>query len=101
MLYCTALYRVLTASYMHIQPIAVAWAHACRSIPVYGTTHADHLAGDIPVTEVMSDEMIKGQYEEQTGYQIINALKANNLSHLDVQMILFSVSRTIHLGRNT
>jgi L-ribulose-5-phosphate 4-epimerase len=67
---------------------AVAWAQACRSIPVYGTTHADHLACDIPVTEVMSDEMIRGQYEEETGHQIINALKENNLSHLDVQMIL-------------
>ena len=67
---------------------AVAWSQACRPIPVYGTTHADHLAGDIPVTEVMSDEMIRGQYEEQTGYQIINALKEKNLSALDVQMIL-------------
>jgi len=67
---------------------AVAWAQACRPIPIYGTTHADHLSGDIPVTEVMSDEMIRGQYEEQTGYQIINALKEKNLSPRDVQMIL-------------
>lgn len=67
---------------------AVAWAQACRAIPVYGTTHADHLACDIPVTEVMSDEMIKGQYEEETGYQIVNALKDKNLSPQDVQMIL-------------
>jgi L-ribulose-5-phosphate 4-epimerase len=67
---------------------AVVWAQACRPIPVYGTTHADHLACDIPVTLVMSDEMIKGQYEEQTGYQIINALKDKDLSPQDVQMIL-------------
>ncbi|MBN1471416.1 MAG: class II aldolase/adducin family protein, partial [Syntrophaceae bacterium] len=33
-------------------------------------------------------EMIKGQYEEQTGYQIINALKEKNLSPRDVEMIL-------------
>ena len=67
---------------------ATAWAQTCRSIPIYGTTHADHLAGDIPVTEVMSDDMIKGQYEEQTGYQILNALKEQNLSPSEVQMIL-------------
>jgi L-ribulose-5-phosphate 4-epimerase len=67
---------------------AVAWAQACRPIPIYGTTHADHLSCDIPVTKVMSDEMIKGQYEVETGNQIINAIKENNLSHLEVQMIL-------------
>lgn len=67
---------------------AVAWAQACRPIPIYGTTHADHLAHDIPVTKVMSDKMIKGQYEVETGHQIINALKEKNLSHLDVEMIL-------------
>ncbi len=85
------LYRSLPDIYsiVHAHSVyAVAWAQACRPIPVYGTTHADHLAGDIPVTEVMSDEMIKGQYEEQTGYQIINALKKKNLSSHDVQMIL-------------
>lgn len=54
---------------------AVSWAQACRGIPIYGTTHADHVAGTIPVTEVMSDDMIKGNYEEQTGYQILNALR--------------------------
>jgi L-ribulose-5-phosphate 4-epimerase len=85
------LYRFLSGVYSIVHAhstYAVAWAQACRPIPVYGTTHADHLAGDIPVTEVMSDEMIRGQYEEQTGYQIINALKKKNLSPHYVQMIL-------------
>jgi L-ribulose-5-phosphate 4-epimerase len=85
------LYRLLPGIYSVVHAhsaYAVAWAQACRSIPIYGTTHADHLAGDIPVTEVMSDEMIRGQYEEQTGYQIINALKEKNLSPHYVQMIL-------------
>ncbi len=67
---------------------AVAWAQACRAVPIYGTTHADHLACDIPVTEVMADEAIKGDYEEQTGYQILQALKDQNLSVEEVQMIL-------------
>lgn len=82
-----SLQGVLSVVHAH-SAYAVAWAQACRPIPIYGTTHADHLAGDIPVTEVMSDEMIRGQYEEQTGYQIINALKEKNLSPQDVQMIL-------------
>ena len=85
------LYRSLSGVYgiVHAHSTyAVAWAQACRSIPIYGTTHADHLVGDVPVTEVMSDEMIMGQYEEQTGYQILNALKEKNLSPHEVQMIL-------------
>jgi len=85
------LYRSLSGIYSIVHAhsaYAVAWAQACRPIPIYGTTHADHLAGDIPVTEVMSDEMIKGQYEEQTGYQIVNTLEKDNLSPNDVQMIL-------------
>lgn len=85
------LYRSLQGIYSIVHAhsaYAVAWAQACRPIPIYGTTHADHLAGDIPVTLVMSDEMIRGQYEEETGYQIINALKEKNFSPQEVQMIL-------------
>ncbi len=69
-------------------PYAVGWAQARREIPLYGTTHADHQTCNVPVTAVMSDEMIRGNYEEQTGYQILNALKDQNLSYKDIQMIL-------------
>jgi L-ribulose-5-phosphate 4-epimerase len=50
---------------------AVAWAQAGRSVPILGTTHADHLAGDIPCTRRMSDRMIRGDYEEETGNLIV------------------------------
>lgn len=65
---------------------AVAWAQALRSIPIYGTTHADHLAQDVPCTKVMSDEMVKGDYEEETGKQIIEAFQ--NLSYREIEMVL-------------
>jgi L-ribulose-5-phosphate 4-epimerase len=65
---------------------ATAWAQAVRSIPVLGTTHADHLAADIPVTKVMSDEMIRGNYEEETGQQILDAFK--NQSNEEIEMVL-------------
>lgn len=65
---------------------AVAWSQACKPIPCLGTTHADHLPFDIPVTEVMSDEMIKGDYEEETGNQIINAF--GDLSYEEIEMVL-------------
>jgi L-ribulose-5-phosphate 4-epimerase len=67
---------------------ATAWAQALRDIPIYGTTHADHLTVDIPCAPPMNDEMIKGQYEYETGYQIINCLKERNYSYSDVEMML-------------
>ena len=67
---------------------ATAWAQSLRDIPLYGTTHADHLTSDVPCAAPMSDEMIKGDYEYETGFQIINALKEKNLSYTDVEMIL-------------
>src|SRR5699024_10139129 len=65
-----------------------AWAQTQQDIPIMGTTHADHLTQDIPSTPPMIDEMIKGDYEEQTGYQIINALKERGFSYEEVEMIL-------------
>jgi L-ribulose-5-phosphate 4-epimerase len=67
---------------------ATAWAQALLDIPIYGTTHADHLAGDIPCAPPMSDELIKGDYERQTGYQIIRCLEENELDHRETEMIL-------------
>ena len=65
-----------------------AWAQAQQDIPIMGTTHADHLTEDIPCAPPMSDEMIKGDYEEQTGYQIIEALSNRQFSYEEVEMIL-------------
>jgi L-ribulose-5-phosphate 4-epimerase len=67
---------------------ATAWAQAQRDIPIFGTTHADHNTVDIPCAPPMSDEMIKGNYEHETGFQIINCLKERNLNYEEVEMIL-------------
>lgn len=67
---------------------ATAWAQALRDIPIFGTTHADHNTVDIPCAPPMSDEMIRGDYEYQTGFQIINCLKEKKLSYEEVEMIL-------------
>jgi L-ribulose-5-phosphate 4-epimerase len=67
---------------------ATAWAQAQRAIPVFGTTHADHTTVDIPCAPPMSDEMIKGNYEYETGFQIINYFKDKKLSYEETEMIL-------------
>lgn len=67
---------------------ATAWAQAQRDIPIFGTTHADHNTVDIPCAPPMSDEMIMGDYELQTGFQIMNLFKEKNLNYQEVEMVL-------------
>ena len=67
---------------------ATAWAQSQRDIPIYGTTHADHNTVNIPCAAPMSDEMIQGDYEFQTGFQIMNCLQDKGLSFKEIEMIL-------------
>ena len=57
---------------------ATAWAQACLPIPLYGTTHADHLAEEVPCTAIMSAEAVEGDYEAETGTQIIDCFRARD-----------------------
>jgi L-ribulose-5-phosphate 4-epimerase len=65
-----------------------SWAQAQKDIPIYGTTHADHITTDIPCTTPMKDAMIEGDYEYQTGIQILDSLKERGLNYQEVEMIL-------------
>lgn len=67
---------------------ATAWAQAQMDIPLYGTTHADHCTTDIPFAAPMDEDMIKGDYEQETGFQIINCLKERNLNYEETEMML-------------
>ncbi len=58
---------------------ATAWAQACRSIPCYGTTHADHFRGPVPVTRPLEPEAVQGSYERETGQAIVRAVAAKDL----------------------
>jgi L-ribulose-5-phosphate 4-epimerase len=78
---------------------AVAWAQALRAIPNLGTTHADHLTAAVPVTDVMSDEMILGDYELETGNQILDLFKQENLSYTEVEMVLVACHGPFSWGK--
>lgn len=65
-----------------------AWAQAQLDIPIFGTTHADHLTADIPCAPPMRDELIQGNYEHNTGIQILDCFKDKNISHWEVEMVL-------------
>ena len=79
---------------------ATAWAQSLRDIPNYGTTHADHAIDDIPCASPMEDNMIEGDYEYETGFQIINCLKERNLSYLEMEMILIGSHAPFAWGKS-
>ena len=51
---------------------ATSWAQAGRSIPCYGTTHADYMYGEIPCVRNLTQEEIDEGYEKNTGTVIIS-----------------------------
>lgn len=61
---------------------AVAWAQAGKSIPAFGTTHADAFYGDVPVTRALTKAEIEQAYEANTGKVI-----AETFSKLDYEAI--------------
>jgi L-ribulose-5-phosphate 4-epimerase len=77
---------------------AVAWAQACREIPVFGTTHADHLTAPIPVTAPMSDDAIERDYEVETGLQILERLRG--VDHHEIEMIVVACHGPFTWGKN-
>ena len=58
--------------------MATAWAQAVRSLPCYGTTHADSFMGSIPVTRWLTEEEVSADYEANTGHAIVEAINVGN-----------------------
>ena len=80
-----ALYR----AFPHIEGVvhthstyATAWAQAAMDIPIIGTTHADHFCGDIPCTEPMTEDELRGEYELNTGLVIARRFQGLNPDHI-------------------
>jgi len=65
---------------------ATAWAQAGVDIPCLGTTHADYFNGPIPVTRLMTEAEVAGDYEWETGRVICERFGAIN--PLDVPAVL-------------
>jgi L-ribulose-5-phosphate 4-epimerase len=59
---------------------ATMFAQACKEIPCFGTTHADHFNGPIPVTRFLTEDEVNSDYEVSTGKII-----AERFTSLDVE----------------
>lgn len=67
---------------------ATAFAQAGRSVPCFGTTHADYFATEVPVTRKMTAAEIAGGYEWETGNVIVERFGGSGLNPLDTPGVL-------------
>jgi L-ribulose-5-phosphate 4-epimerase len=67
---------------------AVSWAQAVRPVPLFGTTHADHIQTAIPCTPYLSKEAVERDYEKETGDLIVAHFKEHGLNPSEVNMVL-------------
>jgi L-ribulose-5-phosphate 4-epimerase len=79
---------------------SVAWAQSQQDIPIFGTTHADHLTSDIPCAAPMADSLIEGNYEHNTGIQILDCFKEKNLNYEETEMVLIGNHGPFAWGKN-
>ena len=69
-------------------PEATSWAQAGRSIPLYGTTHADYFYGEIPCARGLTQEEIDEAYEKNTGLVIIETFDSRGLNPIYTPAVL-------------
>lgn len=65
-------------------PWATSWAQAGRSIPCYGTTHADYIYGDIPCVRNLTKKEIEEAYEWNTGVSIAEYFEESKRDYVAV-----------------
>ena len=63
---------------------ATIFAQANMPIPCLGTTHADYFYGDIPCVNHPSITKVSDNYELETGKEICNFFKKNNIDPLEI-----------------
>lgn len=69
-------------------PEATSWAQAGRSIPLYGTTHADYFFGEIPCARSLTPEEIEEAYETNTGKVIVETFESLGLNPMYTPAVL-------------
>lgn len=66
---------------------STAWAQLARPLPCYGTTHADHFAGAVPVARPLTPAEIESEYERATGVSIVETFRQAGLDPLQMPAV--------------
>ena len=78
---------------------AVAFAQAGRPIPCFGTTHADHFHGPVPLARKLTKAEVAGAYELNTGVAIVDTFRRGRLDPLHVPGVLMPGHAPFAWGR--
>lgn len=79
---------------------ATSWAQSGRSIPCYGTTHADYFYGSVLCARELTVHEIKEAYEKNTGLVIVDELKKSGKEVFASPAILCRNHGPFTWGRN-
>ena len=69
-------------------PHATSWAQAGVPLPCFGTTHADHFHGPVPVARKLTKAEVAGDYERNTGVTIVDMFRRQKLDPLHMPAVL-------------
>lgn len=69
-------------------PAATSLAQAGRNLPCYGTSHADHFYGTIPICRALTPGEIDEDYEKNTGLAIVDHFAGENINPIHVPGVL-------------
>jgi L-ribulose-5-phosphate 4-epimerase len=78
---------------------ATAWAQAGRAIPCFGTTHADHFHGPVPLARKLTKAEVTSAYELNTGVAIVDTFRRGRLDPLRVPGVLMPGHAPFAWGR--
>lgn len=54
---------------------ATSFAQARKGLPCFGTTHADHFRGEVPITRMLTSSEVETAYEANTGKLIVETFE--------------------------
>ena len=77
-----------------------SWAQAGRSIPCYGTTHADYIYGEVPCLRCLTEEEIDEAYEQNIGLLIVDEFRKMNKEVMAVPAVLCKNHGPFAWGKN-
>lgn len=67
---------------------ATTFAQAGRALPCFGTTHADHFYGPVPLCRPLTAEEVAEDYETNTGHAIVELFRREKLDPVAMPAVL-------------
>lgn len=80
-------------------PYATMFAQASRELPCFGTTHADHFFGTVPVARALTKAEIDADYEHHTGVAIVECFLARGIHPLEMPAVFQAHHAPFTFGR--